>query len=297
MKKQQAFHKMNTKEQIINISLTATSDYAYHLIGNIFTIEIHSVYNKTINLLINNEIFALLPNNGYLSPVSLITNLTPLEFQQLNFQQKQIYQIQLNNQNCVIFPSKLTALSNPNFQLLQYYAEIAEKVLRQSTTTGLCLLLKNQSEDLILSATNRYLSQFQAYYQAQDIKSAFNILLKLIGLGIGLTPSGDDFLCGFISVFHRLNLTGTEFFQVLQEQIRLHLRNTNPISARFLGCALENHFSKSIIEFFQLSPTTPPDIPQLVRIFENIGHSSGMDTLFGIYYACRLFLETKEQIL
>lgn len=294
MKKQQAFHKMNTKEQIINISLTATSDYACHLIGNIFTIEIHSVYNKTINLLINNEIFALLPNNGYLSPVSLITNLTPLEFQQLNFQQKQIYQIQLNNQNCVIFPSKLTALSNPNFQLLQYYAEIAEKVLRHSTTTGLCLLLKNQSEDLILSATNRYLSQFQAYYQAQDIKSAVNILLKLIGLGIGLTPSGDDFLCGFMAVFHRFNLTQQPFFQLLNQQLQQHYHHTNPISARFLACALENRFSQTLIDFFHLSENQSINVEKIKADFEHIGHSSGMDTLFGIYFACCLLCQSKN---
>lgn len=285
---------MNTKEQIINISLTATSDYACHLIGNIFTIEIHSVYNKTINLLINNEIFALLPNNGYLSPVSLITNLTPLEFQQLNFQQKQIYQIQLNNQNCVIFPSKLTALSNPNFQLLQYYAEIAEKVLRQSTTTGLCLLLKNQSEDLILSATNRYLSQFQAYYQAQDIKSAVNILLKLIGLGIGLTPSGDDFLCGFMAVFHRFNLTQQPFFQLLNQQLQQHYHHTNPISARFLACALENRFSQTLIDFFHLSENQSINVEKIKADFEHIGHSSGMDTLFGIYFACCLLCQSKN---
>lgn len=294
MKKQQAFHKMNTKEQIINISLTATSDYACHLIGNIFTIEIHSVYNKTINLLINNEIFTLLPNNGYLSPVSLITNLTPLEFQQLNFQQKQIYQIQLNNQNCVIFPSKLTALSNPNFQLLQYYAEISEKVLRQSTTTGLCLLLKNQSEDLILSATNRYLSQFQAYYQAQDIKSAVNILLKLIGLGIGLTPSGDDFLCGFMAVFHRFNLTQQPFFQLLNQQLQQHYHHTNPISARFLACALENRFSQTLIDFFHLSENQSINVEKIKADFEHIGHSSGMDTLFGIYFACCLLCQSKN---
>lgn len=288
---------MNTKEQIINIPLISTSDYASHLIGNRFTAEIHSVYNKTINLLINNEIFALVSHGGYLSPVSLITNLTPLEFQQLNFQSKQIYQIQLNDQNCVIFPSKLSAIFKPDFQLLQYYAETAEKVLRQSTTRGFCLLLKTQSENLILSATNRYLSQFQAYYQKQDIKNAVNILLKLIGLGIGLTPSGDDFLCGFIAVFQRFGLTQTAFFQLLKEQIGLNLNNTNPISSRFLDCALDNHFSQTIIEFFQLSPYAQANIHQIANSFEAIGHSSGMDTLFGIHYACNLLLITTEQIL
>lgn len=288
---------MYAKEQIINILLTSTSDHASHLIGSNIRAESHSVYNKTINLLINKEIFSLQPYNSCLSPVSLITNLTPLEFQQLNLLPQETYQIQLNNQGCIIFPSKLTALSEPDFQLMRYYADCAEKMLRQSNTNGLCLLFKNPTDDLILSAINRYLSQFQIAYQQQDIKSAVEILTKLIGLGIGLTPSGDDFLCGFISVFHRFNRNETEFFKLLKEQIKLHLNNTNPISARFIDCALENHFSQATLEFFRLSPTTPSNIIQLLDSFEAIGHSSGMDTLFGIYYACNLLFITKAQIL
>lgn len=283
---------MNTKAQIMYISPTKTSDYVYQVVGKQAIAEIHSIYNKTINLLINNDIFSLQPQNGYVSPISIITNLTQEAFSQLAFSPKQQLQLQLDYQDCDIFCSKLTALFETNSNAFSFYATIAKQILRQSNTQGLALLLKGEPQDLILAAISRYLSQLENSYP-QDEKSAVNILLKLIGLGIGLTPSGDDFLCGFMAVFHRFNLTQQPFFQLLAQQIQRHYHHTNPISARFLACALENRFSQTLIHFFSLSENSPVDIEKIKTDFENIGHSSGMDTLFGLYFACRLLNRQK----
>lgn len=279
---------MNIKEQIINISLSATSDYAQELVGNMPIVYIHSIYNKTINLLIYNKLFALQPKGSYLSPVSLITDLSVAQFQQLSLFPQQQYQLNLHYQNCAIFCSKLTACIPSEKNLLSLYSNTAQQILQQTNTAGLTQILKGSSDDLILSSCQKYLYEVQSLYHNKDMYNAAHKLAKFIGLGIGLTPSGDDFLCGFLAVFQRINLTKNVFYQTLTEQIQQNLDKTNLISARFLECALMQQFSSTVLAFLNLNESKSINLSHIQTQFEKIGHSSGMDTLFGIYYACEL---------
>ncbi|QIM66430.1 hypothetical protein A4G16_03080 [Mannheimia granulomatis] len=278
---------MNIKEQIINISLSATSDYAQEFVGNMPIVYIHSIYKKAINLLIHNKLFALQPKGSYLSPVSLITDLSVAQFQQLSLFPQQ-YQLNLHYQNCAIFCSKLTACIPSEKSLLALYANIAQQILQQTNTLGFSQLLKSNFDDLILSSCQSYLYEVQHLYHNKDMCNAAHKLAKFIGLGIGLTPSGDDFLCGFLAVFQRMNLTKNVFYQTLTDQIQQNLDKTNLISARFLECALMQQFSVIVLDFLNLNESESINISHIQTQFEKIGHSSGMDTLFGIYYACEL---------
>ncbi|MDO4431042.1 MAG: DUF2877 domain-containing protein [Lonepinella koalarum] len=283
---------MMITEQTITIPLRQTSHYAFNFIGNDVNGEIHSVYNNTVNILINRQLFSLQVKNSPLSPISLITYLTSSELEKRLFSPKITYPFHFDYQQCDIFNEKLTALSINNTRQIAFYAQISEQILQQSTTNGLALLLKNNKNDLMLVSIHNYLTQIKSFYQLNDIQSAVKILLKLIGLGIGLTPSGDDFLCGFIAVFHRFNLTKTTFFQYLKQEIKQHIENTNQISGRFLDCALENRFSETLIAFFDLTER-PINIDYWIKAFEKIGHSSGIDSLFGVYFACHLLISKK----
>lgn len=285
---------MNIKAQIINIPITATSDFAQNELKNQVVAEVHSVYNKTINLLINNKIFSLHPQNSYLTPVSFVTNFTLQQFQQISLAEKQIYQFHFDNQNCAIFPSKLTACDNTEPNQPAFYSQIAQQILQNAETAGLRLLFQGNVDDLILSAFKNYLAQIDSSYQSEDWENAAATLTKLIGLGIGLTPSGDDFLCGFLSAFQRFNQTETTFYQQLTHKIQHNLSTTNAISRRFIECALEQHFSTAILTFWDTRENSTQTLSKLTSLFESIGHSSGIDTLFGIYYACELLSKQKD---
>ena len=58
------------KTQYILIS----SNYAINILNSNMPIKIHSVYENTVNLIINNKILALQTHNTVVSPISLITN-------------------------------------------------------------------------------------------------------------------------------------------------------------------------------------------------------------------------------
>lgn len=279
---------MSIKAQIINLPLSTVSTYATCFIGKDTIATIHSIYNKTINLLVGDRIFALQPKDSYISPVSLITTLTSEQFQQLSLQPNQLYQFHFNYQNCVIFQSKLTACKLAEKSQLDFFGNISKNILQQANTGGLPLLLKSYSNDSILSACQKYLEQAQFFYLHQEYENSAKTLSKLLGLGIGLTPSGDDFLCGFLAAFQYFQQTNIPFYQYLTQEIKLTVERTNPISQQFIQCALEQQFSKTILDFFNLRGNSAVNIEEVKKWFEKIGHSSGMDTLFGIYYACEL---------
>ncbi len=117
---------------------------------------------------------------------------------------------------------------------------------------------------------------------------AATALRALIGLGLGLTPGGDDFLCGVLAGSILADQTAHPFASCLASQIREHLADTNDISAAFLSCALIGQFSLAVNRL-----TSLPSSEEMLSIFCEIGHSSGTDTLCGVYFA----LECAEYFL
>ena len=100
-----------------------------------------------------------------------------------------------------------------------------------------------------------------------------------MGLGIGLTPSGDDFLCGVLAGLILLGKQDTEDFHHLSTEISQNLTRTNAISTAFLRCAMEGQFSEAIVTLGSVA------FSQSQQMFHAIGHSSGADTLCGLYFA------------
>ena len=86
-------------------------------------------------------------------------------------------------------------------------------------------------------------------------ENAASTLAGLLGLGIGLTPSGDDFLCGVLAGLLLRNQGSHPFTLELGCQIRARLANTNEISRAFLDCALASHFSRAVISLTLLPPS------------------------------------------
>lgn len=134
-----------------------------------------------------------------------------------------------------------------------------------------------------------FLQEAGRFFHRGDWDNAAKALARLIGLGIGLTPSGDDFLCGAIAGFILLDRTGHPLYRKLEACIQENLDRTNGISRSFLTCALKGQFSLPVINIKSYRSAL-----DLYTAFSMIGHSSGIDTLCGILYLFSLF-HTKEK--
>ena len=102
----------------------------------------------------------------------------------------------------------------------------------------------------------------------------------LIGLGPGLTPSGDDFLGGFMVALHAIGK------QVAARQLWLAIRSdacaaTNPISIAFLSAAAKGRGGASLHATIAAVLSGDDPTTALARL-ARLGHSSGWDALVGV---------------
>ena len=116
---------------------------------------------------------------------------------------------------------------------------------------------------------------------------AADVLAKVIGLGPGLTPSGDDFIVGYLSGLW--STTNNEparlhFLSSLKANVSSVLNKTNRISRECIQHALEGSVSQPIATLAQ-EIGDGGAWSRLRKAFDNviqIGHTSGGDAMLGL---------------
>ncbi len=116
--------------------------------------------------------------------------------------------------------------------------------------------------------------------QARRLKKCTNMesaVQSLLGLGFGLTPSGDDFILGAISA---MQLSGRSV-----SHLRIPIADyKNAFSRTMLLDGLDGYFPEPLLRLIKVLDTAGDperEIADLLRI----GHTSGYDMVAGIYYA------------
>lgn len=275
----------------MNIPVTAASEYILAFLGGRLQGFVHSVYRKTINLSFDGQLVALQAAGSPLSPISLLTPLTDGEMAALPV---------AAGMPAVTAPGVLQVGENLEFLLdrvspfnLQLTGSLpSEKriLLRErlhsllaSRDAGSFELLFSDSlramEIPFLAAAKEHLACAFRAMSSSYWEEAAGCLGRLIGLGHGLTPGGDDFLCGVLAGLILCGGDRHPFSLALREYIDRHLKDTNDISAAFLQCALKGQFSHAVNSLLLV-----PSREEIFDAFTAIGHSSGTDTLCGITY-------------
>lgn len=121
---------------------------------------------------------------------------------------------------------------------------------------------------------------------------ASHYAIQLIGLGPGLTPSGDDFLVGLFTV---MNLTNGPLFQichVCEQVVAASADRSNPISYMALKKAASGQVRESIGEFMHhmIHGSKTEVISSLSRVLD-IGSTSGTDIALGLVNGLKLSIE------
>lgn len=294
------------------------SYFSYNTLMSSTYWRVHSVYRRTINLSVGKKFLALQTKDSPLSPISIITNLSASEVEKLNIQKKdlvivseskiQIVGVLKNTcfflKTSTLHDLKLSALPSEELYVPLLYN--IKKALSFASTGGFEIIFNQKSiwnDSLILTCAKKHIYHSMNLYNNGMLESSAIELCRLLGLGIGLTPSGDDFLCGVLAGLRLTKNDNTQFAKKLNQEISTHLDDTLDISAAFLFCALKNNFSFAINSLTNhpiiknnpnktFNSTTPNSI---FKSFSEIGHSSGFDTLCGILYS--LMLVTKRNIL
>jgi len=109
----------------------------------------------------------------------------------------------------------------------------------------------------------------------------------LLGVGYGLTPSGDDFILGIIALQSMAGRDLTGLHEVIRDY-------ENPFSRTILEDACEGCFSEPLLVLMNhlAYGNCPPDA---VRALLGVGSTSGWDTLAGMFYALHHVVSGREE--
>lgn len=114
---------------------------------------------------------------------------------------------------------------------------------------------------------------------------------SLVGLGPGLTPSGDDFIGGVLATLYQLG------YQPVAERLYetaapLAAQSGNPISAAYLAAAARGAANADIHRGLHAVLNGDMDeIGEALRAIGGIGHTSGFDTFAGVIVTLRCVAE------
>ena len=116
------------------------------------------------------------------------------------------------------------------------------------------------------------------------------VLSNLIGLGVGLTPSGDDFILGFIFVLKLYNFQNINY---VVSELEEKVDKTNDISKAMLINGFKFRFNSNLINLSHIlgcfSSGQEHVCINKISLLQNYGHSSWQDCLFGVYCALIFF--------
>jgi hypothetical protein len=105
----------------------------------------------------------------------------------------------------------------------------------------------------------------------------------LIGLGPGLTPSGDDFLIGALATLDALGQTNMR--AALGETVVASAHRTSPLSASLLRAAAAGHMGENL--HMMIAAIVTGDADAAIATAARIGHTSGWDALAGTVVTAR----------
>ena len=276
------------------------------LSGRVLASLSHSIYlstSKNIVLWIGDDTVPMHQRCIQLSETDFrsipVTEKKPFSLNSICLQLDKYVSIDISMSRTWIPPS-LNPHSLIPFSELEARINIAYKILSShSPQKGLGQLLpfldKNQHQGLldIKSKSDPFLKTAPPVIKdllgaiIQNNKRCFLSSVKeLIGLGQGLTPSGDDFLGGLCFVWFRLNelfpkkipliKLETEFIEIIQQR-------TNLISATILNDLIQGEGVKPLHDLFNelLSSNADFRIQPYIEEMIKIGSSTGWDLLTG----------------
>jgi hypothetical protein len=113
-------------------------------------------------------------------------------------------------------------------------------------------------------------------------------LKPLLGLGRGLTPSGDDLLVGFLLALNRWKSVLDSPFDLKElngQMIQLAVKATTHLSANLIECAATGAADERLLDGLDYIVSGMGNPDEIADNLSEMGSSSGVDSLVGMVLA------------
>ncbi|MSU02024.1 DUF2877 domain-containing protein [Tissierella pigra] len=268
--------------------------------------KIHSIYSRTINFLDNKDnMYTIGSKNIDNSPFTLRIDNRNISFEDLDLEEgNRLFKIDNSliiedkvridlESNCILWNPNVEKRRDLNRNLIMENIGYFNDFILKKGSNGGCryfylenfLKVKAYTPGLIEKELSRRIEVFLDALEDGNIDEVK--INSLIGFGIGLTPSGDDFLTGFLSV---LNIISTDYSNKIKRKlinlIDIDKIATTDVSKQMLSITLRGESREYILSF--INGFLDEDKKQFLLFLErllNIGSSSGTDLAVGVVTA------------
>jgi hypothetical protein len=132
------------------------------------------------------------------------------------------------------------------------------------------------------------LREIHMYLQEQSAKELCVSLTRLIGSGRGLTPAGDDLVCGFLLAINRWEMgkfRGDELKELNLELSKEAYQKTTTLSANLIELASQGEGDERLIIILDSIYGADPSPHEAAKLLLTYGSSSGLDAFTGMVIA------------
>lgn len=263
--------------------------------------SIHSIFKNTVNLKYKDTVISLQHRDLMQTPMSICLDCNQYEFiEMFSENENTIYlrngTLYINNSSfksseCKIIDYKFDVTGSIKPYLNKYFYKHLKTFLDSKECNGELLNAYrrlNENSNKKQSILCEYF--YKKIYELRNLsfEEFSHQCIKLIGAGEGLTPSGDDFLCGILASTYFINSNEMiNFRKILSRNILSQLDKTTDISRAYLKHACEGRYMDGLIRLYN-TVEIREDVDQILYEISALGHSSGTDLLVGLIFGLEL---------
>ncbi|MDF2787202.1 MAG: hypothetical protein K0S80_300 [Neobacillus sp.] len=282
---------------VIN-AISGDTDFIKEFNNSKFTGFVHSTFNRTLNIKCfeNGDLYTIACSNLDNGPNTLIIDVDSMKSinivvdDRVHVENNLLYigdRLTISIEKVNIWESILPSYT-PNVEILkQNVMKVKEYINIHGVGGGIKknFIPQNPFEAEVSNMLEkRTLLLFNELINDR-ISSAFSHAVSLVGLGPGLTPSGDDFLTGLFTIFNMKNSPFYPYRSFCEDVLKKARTLTNDISYMTLKKAANGKVRDSIISLLNsILVEDDQDLILSLNKLLNIGSSSGTDIAYGIVF-------------
>jgi len=185
------------------------------------------------------------------------------------------------------YDSSLPILSLSDLQLIKNNLPTFKRILKDCALAKSIAFLFDEPEELNSPSSFESLLK-KRFHKGTKLIGEGRVLeavRTMRGLGFGLTPSGDDFISGFVLGLNLQQIPLKNVFQNLINDIFVIAQSENPLSRAWLQCSIKGRVFEKMKQVIRaLGQRDLNELLRAVHRLLTVGSTSGIDMAVGLVF-------------
>lgn len=270
------------------------------------TAKVDSVFRRALNLQLNNsELLTIFPAGSPNAPAGLVGSHSIGQILGIVGEEVQLCPTGISFStktieaaNCQFVTNSLDErqLPLPSYDYLKRFQQSVQVQAKQGSFYG--ALANDAFNSAQVARLERGRAQLKLAWIQPVTKDITHATRQLIGLGIGLTPSGDDYLLGLLLVLNHSiaadSIKDNVKLATIKQAILDNIKTTTNISQVCLRAGIQYRYSEPLRELLIVITNQTDPFEHALQAVLSHGATSGQDTCVGMLDAWEMLLENPD---